>query len=175
MKNGFLIAGCLIVAFLVQTGVLSVFGASTMAPDLLLVVLIPAAVLWQAAPVAFMGAAAGLMMDILFGHGIGLYAMSYCGFSWLIGSQGRRLFHENAVIPAMMAGAAHAVTFLFVALMIYLGRMPIELSAATLLKTLVSVLLTTGLTIPSYLAMFGYANRRVKSGTGVVTISRLWR
>ena len=175
MKNGFLIAGCLIVAFLVQTGVLSVFGASTMAPDLLLVVLVPAAVLYKPAPVAFMGAAAGLMMDILFGHGVGLYAMAYCGFTWLIGSQGRRLFHENAVIPALMAGAAHAATFLFAALMIYLGRMPIVLSTETLLKTLVSVMLTTGLTIPAYLAMFGYANRRVSAGPGVITISRLWR
>jgi rod shape-determining protein MreD len=175
MKNGFLIALCLVGAFLLQTGMFGAFTASAMVPDLLLVVLVPAAVLWKPIPVAFLGTAAGLMMDILFGHGIGLYAMSYGGISWLIGSQGRRLFHENALIPALMAGAAHAALFLFTALMIYLGRMNIVLSTETLAKTLVGVLLTTGLTIPVYLLMFSYANRRVKTGTSVITISRLWR
>ena len=172
MKNSLLIAALLIVAFLIQTAVFSALGVTMIAPDLLLVVLVPAAVLWKPAPVALMGAAAGLFMDILFGRGVGLYAMAYLGFSWLIGSQGRRLFHENAVIPAMMAGAAHALVFLFTALMVYLGRMPIILSAEILLKTLISLLLTTGLTIPAYLMMFGYAHRRVKRSAGVITIGR---
>ena len=172
MKKGLAVGLALLVCFLIQTGVLPALGESSIAPDLILVVLIPAAVLWKAVPVAFMGAAVGVVIDVLFGRGIGLYAIPYLVFPWVIGVYGRQFFHENALIPAILAGVCHLLSQVFTALAIYLGRMELAITGELLLRTLASVLFTAGLTVPSYLLMFGFINRREKRRPGVIMIGR---
>lgn len=172
MKKGILTAGALLVCLLIQIAVFPALGIDSIAPDLVLVVLVPAAVLWKAEPVAFMGAAAGLLIDILFSRGIGLYAIPYLVFPWVIGRVGRQFFHENAVIPAVLAGVAFVLNQAITALIIYLGRMELAITLELVLRVLASALFTAGLTVVSYLLMFGFVNRRVKRSQGVITIGR---
>lgn len=172
MRQGIVTGLALFTAFLLQTAVLPAFGVTTVCPDLLLAVLIPAAMLWKPIPTAFMGATAGLLVDILFGHGIGLYSIPYLLAPWLAGVYGSRFFRENAFIPAGLAGAALALRELLTALMVYMARMPLDINGAYVLRTLASALLTAGLTIPYHLFFYGYILKHDKRKPGLIYFGR---
>ena len=172
MKNGIAVGVGLVLAFIVQTAVLPACGVMSIAPDLIFALIIPAALLWQPVPVALMGAAAGLLLDIFFGHGIGLYALPYLGATWLIGRYARQMFNENALMPAAFAGAAFLAREIFTLLAIYLARMEIDITAAYVLRSLASALLTAGLSVPLYLLSFLFVNRRDNRRSGVYHVGR---
>ena len=174
MRRGVGIAITLLCCLIIQVAVLPALGVTSIAPDLILAVLVPCAVLWNSLPTALMGAAAGLIIDILFGNGIGLYSISYLVVPWFIGQYGGGYFHENPVMPSLMAAAAFLLREAVTALLIYLGRMEIAITAQLLLRTLASTLYTGAFTAPVYLVLFGIINRQTRRGIngGVVTFGR---
>jgi rod shape-determining protein MreD len=159
-------------AFLLQTAVLPVFGVSSVCPDLILVVLIPAAMLWKPIPMAFMGAAVGLLSDILFGHGIGLYSIPYLLAPWLAGVYGSKFFRENAFVPAGLAGAAVALREILTVLMVYMARMPLGVTWAYASRVLASALLTAGLTVPYHLFFYSYMLKHERKRPGLIYFGR---
>jgi rod shape-determining protein MreD len=154
----------LAIAFLLQTAFLPALGVDSISPDLLLAVLIPSAMLWQPVPVAFMGAAAGLLVDILFGHGIGPYAIPCLLAPWLAGALGKNFYRENAFLPAGIAGGSVIVRDLTLALMVYLGRISISITWGFLFRLLSSALMTAAAAIPWHLFFYArlikYERRR---------------
>ncbi len=172
MRRGILIGVTLFGCLLVQVAVLPALGVTNIAPDLILAVLIPCAILWNGIGTAFFGAAIGLLLDILVGKGIGQYALFYLIVPWIITQFRSGYFHENPVLPALMAGVACLAREILIALMIYLGRMEIAITAQLALRSLVSTLLTAGLTVPFYLVLYGIMNRQSRRGDGVMTFGR---
>lgn len=172
MRKGIITAVALFAAFLLQTAVLPTLGVTSVAPDLIFAVLIPAAMLWQPIPTAFMGAAAGLLVDILFGHGIGLYAIAYLLAPWLAGMYGRQFFRENAFIPAGLAAAALVLRELATMVFVYLDRMPMTVTWAYAFRVLASALLTAGLTIPFHLFFYGDQLKHERRKPGLIYFGR---
>ncbi len=172
MRQALVTAVSLIAAFLLQTAVLPAFGLTSVSPDLIFAVLIPASMLWQPIPVAFMGAAAGLMVDILFGQGIGPYAIPYLVAPWLAGVYGGRFFRENAFLPAGIAAGAFLARQLILALLIYLGRMPIAFSGGVVFRLLGSAALTMGVTIPFHLLFYSSMLKHERRRPGLIYFGR---
>lgn len=172
MRQAVITSLALVAAFLLQTAVLPVFGVTNVCPDLVLVVLIPAAMLWKPIPTAFMGAAVGLLVDILFGNGIGLYSIPYLAAPWLAGVYGSRFFRENAFVPAGLAGAALVLRELMTALMVYMARMPLNITWAHVFNVLASALLTAGLTVPYHLFFYGHMLKHERRKPGLIYFGR---
>lgn len=172
MSKGIVTALSLIAAFFIQTAVLPAFGVSSVAPDIIFAVLIPAAMLWEPIPTAFMGAAVGLMMDILFGHGIGMYSIPYLAAPWLAGVYVKQFFRENAFLPAGIAAGAVLARELLIALMIYLGRMEIAITWAIVFRMLGSALMTMGLAIPYHLLFYGFLLKNERRRPGLFYFGR---
>lgn len=162
----------LVFAFLLQTAFLPALGVDSISPDLMLAVLIPPAMLWRAVPVAFMGAAAGLLVDILFGHGIGAYAIPCLLAPWLAGTYGKNFYRENAFLPAGIAGGSVVVRELTLALMVFLGRMNIALTWGFLFRLLSSSLLTAAVTIPWHLFFYSRLVKYERRKPGLFFIGR---
>jgi rod shape-determining protein MreD len=172
VNKGVITAAALFVAFLLQTAVLPALGVMSVSPDLIFAVLIPAAMLWQPIPTAFMGAAAGLLMDILFGHGIGLYSIPYLIAPWLAGVYGRQFFRENAFIPSGLAAAAVILRELITMVFIYLARIPLSVTWGYVFRVAASALLTAGLTIPYHLFFYGYLLKHERRKPGLIYFGR---
>lgn len=172
MRQAIVTAVSLIAAFLLQTAILPMFGVTAISPDLIFAVLIPAAMLWNPIPVAFMGAAAGLMVDILFGQGIGAYAIPYLLAPWLAGVYGKQFFRENAFLPAGIAAGAFVARELLLALFIYLGRMPITITWGIALRTLGSAAITMGVSIPFHLLLYGSMLKHERRRPGLIYFGR---
>jgi rod shape-determining protein MreD len=164
MSRGVVTGMALAIGFLLQTAFLPALGVNSISPDLILAVLIPSAILWQPIPTAFMGAAAGLLVDILFGHGIGTYSITYLAAPWLAGTFGKNFYRENAFLPAGIAGAALIVRELWTAVMVYLGRMEIAITWGFVFRLLASALMTAVVAIPWHLMFYSgmakYERRR---------------
>lgn len=172
MRQGIVTALSLIAAFLLQTAVLPAFGVTAVAPDLIFAVLIPAAMLWQPIPVAFMGAAVGIMVDILFGQGIGAYAIPYLLAPWLAGIYGKQFFRENAFLPAGIAAGSFVARELLLAVFIFLGRMPITITWGIVFRILGSAAITMGLSIPYHLLFYGSALKHERRRPGLIYFGR---
>ena len=172
MSQAIITAVSLIAAFLLQTAVLPVFGISSVAPDLVFIVLIPAAMLWNPYPTAVMGAVVGLFIDILFGRAIGVYAIPYLLAPWLAGSYGKQFFRENAFLPAGIAGGAVLAREIITAVMIFLGRMNLIITWGIVLRVLGSALLTVALTIPYHLIFYSVTLKRERRRPGLFYIGR---
>lgn len=172
MRQGIITAASLFAAFLLQTAILPAFGVTSLAPDLIFAVLIPSAMLWRPIPVAFMGAALGIMVDILFGHGIGAYAIPYLLAPWLAGVYGKQFFRENAFLPAGIAAGAVLARELGLGLLIYLGRMPIALTWGIMLRMLGSAAMTMGLAIPYHLVIYGSLLKHERRRPGLIYFGR---
>jgi len=172
VSKGIITGVALFAAFLLQTAILPVFGVSSVGPDLIFAVLIPASMLWQPIPTAFMGAAVGLIIDILFGHGIGVYAIPYLVVPWLAGVYCKKFFRENAFIPAGIAAAAVVARDVLTAIAIYLGRMELAITWGLVLRELANALLTAGLTIPLHLMFYSYQLKTERHKPGLIYFGR---
>ena len=172
MRKGIITALSLIAGFFLQTAILPAFGVSSVSPDIIFAVLISAAMLWEPIPTAFMGAAVGLLMDILFGHGIGMYSIPYLVAPWLAGVYGRQFFRENAFIPAGIAAGSVVLRELLIGLMIYLGRMDISITWVVLFRVLGSSLLTMGLAIPYHLLFYSFLLKNERRRPGLFYFGR---
>lgn len=170
--KGIITGAALAAAFILQTAILPAFGITSVAPDLLFVVLIPASMLWQPIPTAFMGAAAGLMMDILFGHGIGMYSIFYLAAPWVAGAYCRQFYRENAFVPASLAGSAVLLRQVIIWIMMYLGRMTLTVTWGLLFRVLACALLTAGLAIPYHLAFYSYLLKNERHKPGLLYFGR---
>ena len=172
MSRGVMTGVALFIALLLQTAFLPALGVNSISPDLILAVLIPSAMLWQPIPTAFMGAAAGLLADILFGHGIGMYSIAYLLAPWLAGTLGKNFYRENAFLPAGIAGGTVIVRELFLALMIYLGRMAVAITWGFLFRLLASAFLTAAIAIPWHLVFYSSMVKYERRRPGVFFFGR---
>lgn len=172
MNRGIITGIALFIAYLLQIAVLPALGVNSVSPDLILAVLIPSAMLWAPVPVAFMGAAVGLLVDILTSHGIGTYAIAYLAAPWLAGTLGRNFYRENAFLPAGIAGGTVIVRELFMALMIYLAQMEIAFTWGILFRILASALLTAAVAIPWHLVFYSSMVKYERRRPGAYTFGR---
>ena len=138
----------------------------------MMAVLIPAAMLWRPIPIAFMGAAAGLLTDILFGHGIGLYSITYLAAPWLAGTFSKNFYRENAFLPAGIAGAAFISRELAAAVMVYLGRMAFTVTWGFVFRLLASAVLTAAVTIPWHLMYLSWLVKYERRKPGMFFFGR---
>lgn len=170
--KGIITGAGVLAAFFLQTAILPAIGISSVAPDLLFAVLIPASMLWLPIPTAFMGAAAGLLMDILFGHGIGMYSIFYLAAPWVAGAYCKQFYRENAFVPASIAGGAVVAREIFILIMMYLGRMTVGITWGLVLRVLACAVLTMGLAIPWHLAYYGYLLKNERHKPGLIYFGR---
>jgi rod shape-determining protein MreD len=172
LSRGVITGVALFIAFLLQVAFLPALGVDSICPDLPLAILIPTAMLWQPVPTAFMGAAAGLLVDIVAGHGIGTYAILYLLAPWLAGTLGKNFFRENAFLPAGIAGGTVVLREITLAILVYLGRMEISITWGFLFRVLASALLTAAVTIPWHLAFYSRLVKYERRRPGVFFFGR---
>lgn len=172
MRKGLATAAALFAALLLQTAVLPAFGVASVAPDLIFAVLVPSAMLWNPEYTALMGAATGLVMDILFGHAIGPNALPYLAVPWLATVYGRQFYRENAFFPAGIAGGAVLARAAAMALFIYLGRMELQITWGFVFRTAASALMTAGVSIPWHLVYYSFLIRNERRQPGMFLIGR---
>jgi rod shape-determining protein MreD len=172
LSRGIITGIALFIAYLLQIAFLPALGVNSVSPDLILAVLIPSAMLWSPIPTAFMGAAVGLLVDILAGHGIGTYSIAYLAAPWLAGTLGKNFYRENAFLPAGIAGGTVIVRELFMALMIYLGQMAVTITWGVLFRILASAFLTAAVAVPWHLAFYSSMVKYERRRPGVFTFGR---
>lgn len=113
-------AGLLILgALLLQNTAFSLLLFLGVKPDLVLLVVVAWALTRGAKEGLFLGGAAGLLLDLLRGHWIGLGAVTYLTTGYLVGLLEDHLFKENVLVPMLVAFFA---TLLYQLLFLLLGN-----------------------------------------------------
>lgn len=149
----------LLLGMLVQTAVLPAMGVTVVSPEILLSIIVLSAVLWDVIPAAILGCGLGVVMDILFGRGIGMYALSYLVIAWVAPAV-KRLFRTGNV------GGIVLYTILCYLLraaamwgLLYLVRAENMFGGAVVLRRVLSALLTGGVTLVLYYPMLRWYTR----------------
>ncbi|MDI3280439.1 MAG: rod shape-determining protein MreD [Bacillota bacterium] len=113
-------AGLLILgALLLQNTAFSLLLFLGVKPDLVLLAVVAWALARGAKEGALLGGAAGLLLDLLRGHWVGLGAVTYLTTGYVVGLLEDRLFKENLLVPVVVSFFA---TFLDQLLFLLLGN-----------------------------------------------------
>lgn len=102
--DALLMAGSVIAAFLVQTAVLPAAGVVQVSPEIILALVIVFGAFWRPVPCALVAVGIGLIMDIMFGRGIGAYALSYLIAGWVAPYIAQQFPMRAAAATAIYAG-----------------------------------------------------------------------
>ncbi|HPY36948.1 MAG TPA: rod shape-determining protein MreD [Clostridia bacterium] len=90
-------------------------------PDAMLAAVVSFAVHTGSAAGAGLGAAGGLLLDVLFGRSLGLYTAIYLCAGFGAGYFYKKFYADNVIIPAAFAAALGVVKELLLALIVRLG------------------------------------------------------
>lgn len=122
-------AGLVVLAYAAQTSLFLPLTAFGVRPDLVLIVICAAGLALGPARGAAAGLLAGLFVDVLTGRLVGLGAITKGIAGYAAGWMGRRLFPENALVPAVIAFAVSVGEGLLYLLGTYVFGVPIPLAA----------------------------------------------
>lgn len=103
-----------VVALFLQVAVVPFFSIGGVKPDLLLVVVVCAALLGGAQRGAVLGAGAGLLMDLASAHTTGVTMLAKMVTGYMIGLAEQQVFKENVFLPMfalLVATVVHGLLF----------------------------------------------------------------
>lgn len=103
----------IILAFIFQTTVFRTFELADVVPNLLLVVTVSYAYLRGRTSGILIGFFCGLMLDMMYGSVMGLYAFIFMSVGFLIGFCQKIYFRETLFLPAVLIAASDLVYGLF--------------------------------------------------------------
>ncbi|MDD4796991.1 MAG: rod shape-determining protein MreD [Eubacteriales bacterium] len=159
-RNWVATAAMLLLGMLVQTAVLPAMGVMTIAPEILLSILVLCAIFWDVLPAALLGCGFGVLMDILFGRGIGMYALTYLIIVWVAPAARRQFSANNAIGIALYVALCHLLRAGLLWGLLYLVRAENTLTAAMVLRRVLSALLSAGVTLALYYPLRWWYTRR---------------
>ncbi|MCL6451582.1 MAG: rod shape-determining protein MreD, partial [Acetobacteraceae bacterium] len=103
------LAGLVVLAVVLEQGVLPFVAWRGVKPDLTLILAVLAGLVFGSRAGATVGACAGLLQDLHLGRYLGLAATGHMAAGFLAGLAERRLFKENLWVPLLAGGLATVV------------------------------------------------------------------
>ena len=139
--------------FLIQTAVFPALGIRSIAPELLIPILVLTTLRASRICAALLAAVFGLLMDVLYTPGIGIYGLSYvlsvCMTTWLAG-----LLSDDNIFTFLCAVLCGLLTEGIInTVVIFFARMPLEFTGVSLLRHLLNIALTEAAAFVLYLLL----------------------
>lgn len=100
---GKLLAGLLIVSFILQTSAVPFLQVAHVWPDLPTVLVVLVALVFGPREAAYVGLAAGLLQDLLLGRYIGLFTVGKLAVAALAGFVSKKVYMEHVLTPVVTA------------------------------------------------------------------------
>lgn len=101
----------LIVNFILQSTVFQHISVMGVMPDTALVLVVSLGIFTGKERGAVIGAAAGMLQDIVYGKPVGITAFSYMAIGYFVGETGGKVFKERLVVPVVITAGATLVKY----------------------------------------------------------------
>lgn len=109
MKKTLTYTGLILVFLLLQCSFFNYFRLADVVPNLLMILTASIAIINGSLEGCLVGFFSGLMLDLLFGPYIGMYALGYLFIGYLIGISNRIFYKEDITFPIIMIAAADLI------------------------------------------------------------------
>lgn len=106
MKKILTYAALILILFLLQCSFFSHFRLADMVPNLMIILTASVAIINGSLEGCLVGFCSGLLLDLLFGPYIGMYALGYLLCGYLTGITNRIFYKEDITFPILMIAAA---------------------------------------------------------------------
>lgn len=106
MKKGLAYAGLILVFFLLQCSFFSHLMLADVVPNLLIILTASVAIINGSLEGCLVGFFSGLLLDLIFGPYLGMYAFGYLVCGYLTGITNRIFYKEDITFPILMIAAA---------------------------------------------------------------------
>ncbi len=104
--SGWIVALILVINLILQSTVFQYIDLLGVKPDSAIVIVIALSTFLGKERGAIIGAAAGMLQDILFGKPLGIITLSYMLTGYLVGQNSDKVFKENLVVPMVFTAGA---------------------------------------------------------------------
>ncbi|MDD3243765.1 MAG: rod shape-determining protein MreD [Eubacteriales bacterium] len=158
--NAVFVSAMMLVGMLVQTAVLPAMGVTAVAPEILMSILILSAIYWKPVPTALIGVFFGLVMDALFGRGIGMYSLPYLVVSWAAPLVKRQFDERNIPVIILYAVVCYLLRDGVMLALLYLVRTQNSFNGFMVLRSVLSALLTGATTLLLCFPMIKWFQKR---------------
>jgi len=158
-----MIAASFILALLLEGSVLSFFVIENALPDMLLVLVMIWGFILGPRPGLMLGLMGGLLQDVLFGSGLGYFALAKMLMGYGAGVLGREFYREQLLAPTLLlfAGTLSHELLLNISISQFIGLgMPVEWTINHFL--IPKAAYNSGLTLLLYPLMFHLYQSRIK-------------
>ncbi|HOO11512.1 MAG TPA: rod shape-determining protein MreD [Bacillota bacterium] len=122
--SGWAIALMLLVNFIMQSTVFRYIAIMGIMPDSALVMVVAVSILIGNRRGAVVGAAAGIMQDIVYGKPVGITTLSYMLTGYIVGEYSGKVFKERLVVPVFFTAGATLLKYFIVIFFNYVLGVP---------------------------------------------------
>ena len=126
--SGWAVALMLLVNFILQSTVFQYIAIMGIMPDSALVIVVAVAILIGNRRGVIVGAAAGIMQDIVYGKPVGITALSYMLTGYFVGEYSGKVFKERLVVPVFFTAGATLLKYFIGIFFSYVLGVPIIIS-----------------------------------------------
>lgn len=110
--NGIIIAIIVILNFILQSTVFQYIAILGIKPDTALIIVVSFGIILGKKSGSFVGIAAGLLQDIVFGSPVGVTTLVYFLTGYIAGENSNRVFKEHAVVPLIFTASATILKYI---------------------------------------------------------------
>ena len=150
------------ICFVLQTTTFQFFSFANISPNLLIIVVSAFGFMRGKREGMYIGFFCGLLMDIFFGHYLGVYALLYMYVGYINGFFQKRFYPEDIKLPLVLIGGSDLLVNLFIYIFMFLFRSRFDFGYYLLAIIIPELVYTMVITILLY-SMLPKVNQKLEA------------